>query len=215
MYLQLAEGENNGNYSALAESSVLDNYVFIPAGFLPEFQKDTYVRADYFTKYDTATADAIINALAAYQSQGLNEGLVQGALNFIPGVGPIASKGLGIAKNLIAARQAKVQAGTAKPIGKPGGLLDKLRQKIQTTKAAPAQDQQQQDQEQQEQQKNFFTNPFGATVQTGQGQFNVGFNPAQQPGAPGTFWQKYKTPLLIGGGLLAVGGLYLLMKKKK
>lgn len=204
MYLQLAEGTNDGNYSALAESSVLDNYVFIPAGFLPEFQKDTYVRADYFTKYDNATADAIINALAAYQSQGLNDGLVQGALNFIPGVGPVASQGLGLAKKLIAARQEKVKAGTAQPIGKPGGFLDKLRQKLQTAKAAPA-----------PQEKSILDQPIGATVTTGQGQFNVGFNPAEQPAASGTFWQKYKTPILIGGGLLAVGGLYLLMKKKK
>lgn len=212
MYLQLAEGTNDGNYSALAESAdnVLDMYVFIPANFLPEFNKDTYVRADYFNKYDTATADAILNALNQYQTTGtLNEGLVQGALNFIPGVGPIASKGLGVAKALIQKRQEKVATGTAKPLFKPGGkianLIAKVKPAAQQIKAA-----------QEKKGPILPTEPVGATVTTPAGSFNVGFNPAEQPAAAQqTFFQKYKTPLLIGGGLLAVGGVYLLMKRKK
>jgi hypothetical protein len=213
MYLQLAEGTNDGNYSELAESAdnVLDMYVFIPANFLPEFNKDTYVRADYFNKYDAATADAILNALNQYQTSGtLNEGLVQGALNFIPGVGPIASKGLGVAKALLQKRQEKVSSGTAKPLFKPGGkianLIAKVKPQAQQIKAA------------QEEKKGPIlpTEPVGATVQLPSGSFNVGFNPAEQPAAAQqTFFQKYKTPLLIGGGLLAVGGIYLLMKRKK
>lgn len=207
MYLQLAEGENNGNYQALAES-VFDNYVFIPAGFLPEFPQDSYVRADYFNKYDAATANQIINALAAYQKPTLNEGLIQSALTFIPGVGPVASQGLNLAKKLVQKRQEKVAAGQAKPLGKPGGFLDKLRQKMQ----APAPQTKSTEQDQ----NGILPNqPVGATVTTPQGQFNVGYNPTYATGLEQTFWQKYKTPIIIGGAAVALIGGYMLLKKRK
>jgi len=99
MYLQLAEGENDGNYNALAESGgVMDAYVFIPANFLPEFDKDTYVRADYFNKYDPTTAEAILNALAAQQTVGLS----------VIGAGAIAAAGIKFAKNIVEKRKEKV-----------------------------------------------------------------------------------------------------------
>ena len=197
MFLQLAEGENNGNYQALAESP-LDNYVFVPAGFLPEFTTDTYLRADYFANnYDTATANALINALASRQQ--MSEGVVETALNFVPGVGPIASKGLSIAKNLIAQRQAKVQAGTAKPIGKPGGFLDKLRQKVQGSQT-----------------KKTEIPPFDVTANIGGAQGGISFQPKPTDDQMPTFWQKYKTPILIGGGaLVLIGGIYMFTRKKK
>jgi hypothetical protein len=202
MYLQLAEGTNDGNYSELAESAdnVLDMYVFIPANFLPEFNKDTYVRADYFNKYDAATAEAILNQLNNMQTVGLS----------VVGVAAVATGGLKFAKALIDKRKANVQAGTAKPLFKPGGkianLIAKVKPAAQQIKTA------------QEEKKGPIlpTEPVGATVQLPSGSFNVGFNPAEQPAtAQQTFFQKYKTPLLIGGGLLAVGGIYLLMKRKK
>lgn len=203
MFLQLAEGENNGNYAALAETGgVMDMYVFIPAGFLPEFEKDTYVRADYFNKYDPTTAEALINALAAQQTVGLS----------VVGVAAIATGGLKFAKNLIDKRKEKVAAGTAKPIfgaggiikGKPGGLIDKLKDKI--GKGAPAQ---------QEKKITLPTQDTGLTVETGAGTFDVGFKPAAQQEQQTSFFTKYKTPLLIGGGLLAAGVVYMLVKKKK
>ena len=201
MFLQLAEGENNGNYSALAQDSALDVYVFIPNGFLPEFDKDTFVRADYFNKYDTTTASALLDALSKYQTQSLNEGAVESALNFVPGVGPFASKGVALAKQLVAKRQAKVQAGTAKPLIKPGsklsGLLDKLKGSQQQKKF------------------NLPEEPVGASVTLPSGTVNVGFNPAEQTATTGTFWAKYKTPILIGGGLLAAAAVYMIVKKKK
>jgi len=201
MYLQLAEGTNDGNYSELAEAdNVLDMYVFIPANFLPEFNKDTYVRADYFNKYDAATAEAILNQLNNMQTVGLS----------VVGVAAVATGGLKFAKALIDKRKANVQAGTAKPLFKPGGkianLIAKVKPAAQQIKTA------------QEEKKGPIlpTEPVGATVQLPSGSFNVGFNPAEQPAtAQQTFFQKYKTPLLIGGGLLAVGGIYLLMKRKK
>jgi hypothetical protein len=197
MYLQLAEGENNGNYGALAEAGgVMDNYVFIPAGFLPEFDKDTYVRADYFNKFDPTTAEALINALISQQTVGLSA----------VGIAAVATGGLKFAKNIIEKRKEKVAAGTAKPLFKPGGVFDKIKTKIQT-KNAP---------EPQEKKVTLPEQPVGGSVQLPGGQFQVGF----QPNATGlttepSFFAKYKTPLLIGAGVLAVGGIYLATRKKK
>lgn len=195
MYLELAEGENNGNYEALAENPS-SNYVFIPGGFLPNFPSDQYVRADFFAQnFDPETANQLVNALASYQNTTMNEGALEGALNFVPGVGPIASKALGLAKNLIKKRQEAVASGKAKPIGKPGGLLDKLKGKIMQPKTQMVQ-------------------PMEPAM-----------TPAMEPmekNAPATteaqpsFLKKYKTPLIIGGiGILAVGGILLATRKRK
>ena len=195
MYLQLAEGENNGNYGALAEAGgVMDNYVFVPAGFLPEFNQDTYVRADYFNKYDPTTAEALINALISQQTVGLS----------VIGVAAIASGGLKLAKGLLDKRKAAVAAGTAKPLFKPGGLFDKVKGAI--NKNAP-----------QMQQKAITLpdQPVGGSVQLPGGQFNIGFKPSEQQQEQPSFWAKNKTAILIGGGILAAGGIYLLTRKKK
>jgi len=189
MYLQLAEGENNGNYNALAEGAgVLDNYVYIPAGFLPEFDKDTWVRADYFNKFDPTTAEALLNALISQQTVGLS----------VVGVAAVATGGLKLAKSLIDARKAKVAAGTAKPLFKPGGVFDKIKGALK--KDAPAM-----------QQKNLPNIDINAAVD-GQ-QYGVTFQPKPEEQAP-SFFTKYKTPLLIGGGLVAVAGIYMLTRKK-
>jgi hypothetical protein len=196
MYLQLAEGENNGNYGALAEAGgIMDNYVFIPAGFLPEFDKDTYVRADYFNKFDPTTAEALINALISQQTVGLSA----------IGIAAVASTGLKFAKNIIEKRKEKVAAGTAKPLFKPGGVLDKIKTKIQT-KNAPAN---------QEKKITLPTEDTGLTIETGKGSFDVGFKPKPEQEEQPSFFAKYKTPLLIGAGVLAVGGIYLATRKKK
>jgi len=197
MFLQLAEGENNGNYGALAETGgVMDMYVFIPAGFLPEFDKDTYVRADYFNKYDPTTAEALINALAAQQTVGLS----------VVGVAAIATGGLKFAKGLIDKRKEKVAAGTAKPLFKPGGVFDKIKTKIQGGAI-------QQKETTAPEEKKGLPN---VNIQAGIDGQNYGltFQPKPEEKQP-TFFSKYKTPLLIGGGLLAAGAVYMLVKKKK
>ena len=192
MFLQLAEGENNGNYAALAETGgVMDAYVFIPAGFLPEFTKDTYVRADYFEKYDPTTAEALINALAAQQTVGLS----------VIGVAAVATGGLKLAKSIIDNRKAKVAAGTAKPLFKPGGLFDKIKGAVK--KDTPAET---------DQTKKFPNVDINANVD-GQ-QFGVTYTKPDEQ-APVSFFTKYKTPLLIGGGLLAAAAVYMIVKKKK
>jgi len=130
MYLQLAEGENNGNYTALAQGGVMDMYIFIPAGFLPEFDKDSYVRADYFAKYEPTTANNLLNLLAPYQTTTMNDGPIASAVSFLPG-GAFAAKGITIAKNLIKKRQEAVAAGTKKPIFGQGGVFQNLMGKKQ------------------------------------------------------------------------------------
>jgi LPXTG-motif cell wall-anchored protein len=220
MYLQLAEGENDGNYGALAESGgVMDAYVFIPANFLPEFDKDTYVRADYFNKYDPTTAEAILNALAAQQTVGLS----------VVGAGAIAAAGIKFAKNIVEKRKEKVAAGTAKPIfgaggifkGKPGGILDKIKgggaqaaaakdaAAEQAAAAAAAADAAA---AAADQQKN-----FGLNIQGQAGGKNFGFNydPNAAAGGQPTFFQKNKTLLLIGGAVLIGGGIFLATRKKR
>jgi LPXTG-motif cell wall-anchored protein len=194
MYLELAEGENNGNYTALAEGGgVMDAYVFIPAGFLPEFDKDTYVRADYFNKFDPTTAEALLNALASTQTVGLS---------FI-GIAAAASGGLKLAKNLIDKRKAAVAAGTKKPIFGQGGVLQSIKDKIgkgggmapvatEPTKEFPA---------------------AGGSLNLPGGTIDLNLTP-QEPPKP-SFFKQYKMPLIIGGAVLLAGGIYLATKKKK
>ena len=227
MYLQLAEGENDGNYNALAETGgVMDAYVFIPANFLPEFDKDTYVRADYFNKYDPTTAEAILNALAAQQTVGLS----------VIGAGAIAAAGIKFAKNIIEKRKANVAAGTAKPIfgaggifkGKPGGIFDKLKGAAGQIKTDPAAAAAAKDAAAEQaaaaaaaadaaaaaanQQKNFGINVQGQV--NGQ-QFGVNYDPAAAANQQQTFFQKNKTLLLIGGAVLIGGGIFLATRKKR
>jgi LPXTG-motif cell wall-anchored protein len=218
MYLELAEGENNGNYTALAQGGgVMDAYVFIPAGFLPEFEKDTYVRADYFNKFDPITAEALINALASQQTVGLSA----------IGIGAAFSGGLKFAKNLIEKRKAAVAAGTKKPIFGKGGVLQSIKDKIgKGGTMAPPVDPAAAAAEKAaaeaaaaaaaaaaaEQQKNFALNLQGQV--NGQ-QFGVNYDPNAAQDQQQSFFAKNKTPLLIGGAVLLAGGIYLATKKKK
>jgi LPXTG-motif cell wall-anchored protein len=229
MYLQLAEGENDGNYGALAESGgVMEAYVFIPANFLPEFDKDTYVRADYFNKYDPTTAEAILNALAAQQTVGLS----------VVGAGAVAAAGIKFAKNIVAKRRAKVAAGTAKPIfgaggifkGKPGGIIDKIKGSglIDKIKGGGAQAAAAKDAAAEQAAAAAAPADAAAAMQTKafpgidiQGQiggqnFGVAYDP-NNPAATGqqTFFKKNKTLLLIGGAALIGGGIYLATRKKR
>lgn len=201
MYLQLAEGENNGNYSALAQNStLLDNYVFVPAGFLDN-PENMYVRADYFaTNFDPVTANALIDELAKRQVVGMS---------VVPIPPQAITAGLNAAKKLVGGiiekRQAAVAAGTKKPLFKPGGIFDKLKTKILQGGAGGAMEK-----------KGPITEPVGGSITLPQGTINAGFIPAEQPttGA-GSFFQKNKTLLIVGGAALLVGGVYLATRKKR
>jgi len=201
MYLQLAEGENNGNYTALAQGGVMDMYIFIPAGFLPEFDKDSYVRADYFAKYEPTTANNLLNLLAPYQTTTMNDGPIASAVSFLHG-GAFAAKGITIAKNLIKKRQEAVAAGTKKPIFGQGGVFQNLMGKNKGGGMAPVAT---------EPTKEFPA--AGGSINLPGGTIDLNLTP-QEPPKP-SFFTKYKTPLIIGGVVLAAGGIYLATRKKK
>lgn len=194
MYLQLAEGENE-NYQALAQNDTSDAYIYVPANFLNNTEP-MYVRADYFAvNYDPQTANMLLDQLAPLQTQGMSilpiAGLVTGAIS--------------LGKKLIENRKAKVAAGTAKPLFKKGGLIDKLKTKLQQKKGeteAPA-----------VMDKN-LTVPVGGSVTLPGGTITAGFEPAA-PATQQSFFQKNKTLILVGGGLLLVGGIYLATRKRK
>ena len=189
-YLQLAE---NDPYNRLAEGNPLKNYIFIPAGMLG-MQSDTYVREDFFDGLSADEYQKTITMLAPYQNQGLSA------------IGAIAGIGLNVAKKLIANRQARVAAGTAKPLFKAGGKLSNLVGKLKGMKAQAATDQ------------NAAVAPIEknqpfdiqASGNVGGTEFNVQAGEEKE-----SFIKKYKTPLLIGGGLLVAGGLFLALRKKK
>jgi hypothetical protein len=189
-YLQLAE---NDPYNRLAEGNPLNNYIFIPAGMLG-MQSDTYVREDFFDGLSADEYQKTITMLAPYQNQGLSA------------IGAIAGIGLNVAKKLIANRQARVAAGTAKPLFKAGGKLSNLVGKLKGMKAQAATDQNAAAAPMEKNQ------PFDiqASGNVGGTEFNVQAGEEKE-----SFIKKYKTPLLIGGGLLVAGGLFLALRKKR
>ena len=159
-------------------------------------QSDTYVREDFFDGLSADEYQKTITMLAPYQNQGLSA------------IGAIAGIGLNVAKKLIANRQARVAAGTAKPLFKAGGKLSNLVGKLKGMKAQAATDQ------------NAAVAPIEknqpfdiqASGNVGGTQFNVQAGDEEQKES---FIKKYKTPLLIGGGLLVAGGLFLALRKKR
>ena len=129
----------------------------------------------------------------------------------VVGVGAALTGGLGFAKKIVENRKAKVASGEKKPLfgaggifkGKPGGLFDKLK----SATGAPAP---------QEKTVNLPEQPIGGSIQLPGGQFQAGFTPnATGLTTETSFFSKYKTPLLIGGGLLVAGGIFLAVRKKK
>jgi len=196
--LQLAE--NGYNHLAenmyLQEDPVSSNYIFIPAGMF-DMDRDTYVRFDFFESLSDVEFDAAMQALAPFQPQGLSA------------VGAVVTAATAIGKNLAPAikkayenKQAKVAAGTAKPLFKPGGKLANLGGKIKAgvdkLKNVPAEkvgeviDK---------------TTPISGNISIGGA--SLDFENAQPAGIP--FFTKYKTPILIGG---AVGALLIAKKMK-
>jgi hypothetical protein len=183
-YLQLAEN----NYFMLAENPK-ENYIFIPAGYAGA-SKDMHVREDYFDNLSDAEYIAMMRELAPYQSQGLS-------------VLPIAAAGAigNIARNLIARRQARVAAGTAKPLFKPGGLVSRIGAKLKGQQSAPGTDL-----------MPVAMDPRTGGVQIG-GTIDIGG--AEQIIPEETFFQKNKNLLLIGGAVAAAGIIFLVTRKKR
>jgi hypothetical protein len=201
--LQLAESPYNmlaEHEMYLAETgSVVENYLFIPAGLFG-MDQDTYVRSDFFDSLSDQEFDAVISALAPYQPQGLSA--VGAVLTAATAAGKRLAPGI---KKAIASRKAKVAAGTAKPIFKPGGALSNLAAKVKAgvnkLKDVPTTKQDEVIEK---------TTPITGSVDIGGTQldFSTGQNLT-----PTNFFTKYKTPLLVGGA--AVAGLLLYKNLKK
>jgi hypothetical protein len=190
-FLQLAD-----NYSMLAQNRS-ENYIFIPAGYAGA-TKDMNVREDYFDNLTDAEYMAMMQELAPYQNQGLSA----------VGAALIAGKAIGaklgpFAKNLIDRRKARVAAGTAKPLFKPGGLISRIGDKIKAKQAGAG------DLQTVTTQNNLPVDTRGG----GSGSFEFNIDDQAEPAQ--TFFQKYKMPILIGGGLLVVGGIILATRKKR
>jgi hypothetical protein len=186
--LQLAEN----SYTALAEDSAISKYIFIPAGMFDQVE-DTYVREDFFDGLSDDEYLEVITALAPYQNTGMS------AVGAIATAVTTGAKAIGpIVKKAVNKRKERVASGTANPIIKPGsklaglkdkvvGALNKLKSGTDTEKKTPIS----------------ITGSVGDT--------NVDFTTGQPTDIP--FFTKYKTPLLIGGGLLGAFLLYKVLKK--
>jgi hypothetical protein len=125
--LQLAEGMN---YLA-EDTNPMKDYIFVPAGMFG-VTEDTYVRQDFFDGLDEKEFEAVISSLAPFQNTGISDGAVEFAVGLLPG-GAVASKGIAIAKGLIANRKKRVANGTANPIlkGKSGSLIGKVKSAVE------------------------------------------------------------------------------------
>lgn len=185
--LQLAESP----YSHLAESKAMSNYIFIPAGMFNQTE-DTYVREDFFDSLTDDEYQEVITALAPYQNQGLSVGGLA-----IAGVTKAVTP---ILQNAIKKRAERKASGTAKPIFKPGGKLaglkDKVAGAINKLKDQPS------DQ----------TKKIPVDVNANVGDTALQFQYGQPSDIP--FFTKYKTPLLVGGGLVGAFLLYKAFFKK-
>jgi hypothetical protein len=190
-YLQLAE--NTGNYNMLAEGSVMNNYLTIPAGFMNN-EQTKYVRLDYFDNLPDEEFALTMAKLAPYQPVTLlsakGDALVKIAsfgAGFIPGVGPIVSKVVEkagpMAVGLIGKKNARKKAK------KEGGESGLKKSAVDVPN-------------------------IDANVSVGGQDFSLTYE-KPTTGATGNFFQKYKMPLIIGGAVVALVGGYMLLKKKK
>jgi hypothetical protein len=186
--LQLAENGMN----LAEENTVGGNYLFIPAGMFG-MDSDTYVRSDFFDSLGDDEFNAVIQSLAPYQAQGLSFVGLTAATTLAPAV-----------KKAIANRTAKVQAGTAAPIFKPGGKLSGLAGKVKAAvtklKDVPA-----------DKTKSLIekTTPISGSVDIGG--TSLDFSTGQP--AKENLFVKYKTPIIIGGAV--IGGLILMKVLKR
>jgi hypothetical protein len=190
-YLQLAE--NMGNYNMLAEGSVLNNYLTIPPGFMNN-EETKYVRLDFFDNLPDEQYALTMAKLAPYQPVTLlsakGDGLIKAAsfaAGFIPGVGPVVSKVVEKAGPMAVGLIGKKNARKKAKAEKGAGDLKKT--------AVPIPD-------------------IDANVSVGGKDFAIQYATGAEP-ERGSFFKKYKMPIIIGGAVVALVGGYLLLKKKK
>lgn len=185
-YLQLAEND----YNMLAAANY-DKYVFIPEGFRGA-AKDSYIREDLFDDLPDSMYNQLMTELDQFNQVGLSSKADRKARRE-EGKKMKATKKAG--RGAVARREARqkrieTRAAAREKTGGFAGILGKVGDiagNIMGTRSADL------------------------SVTGGAGDFSASFDGG---GDEMTFFEQYKTPLIIGG--VAIGGLvlYSVLKKK-
>lgn len=189
-YLQLAERD----FSMLAAANY-DKYVFIPQGFRGAV-KDTYVREDLFDDLPENVYNQLMLELESFNKVGLSDKASRAARRSERKSKKEAKQSTRGAAARRDARQKRIetkQAGKTertKAGGGLGGLIDKAGNIIGGIMG---------------------TNQKTLDVTAGGGDLSVDYSGGEE--TP-TFWDQYKWPILIGGGLVAAVVGYSVLKKK-
>jgi hypothetical protein len=216
-YLQLAENNEylqdnseylQDDYEQLADNSasqVMANYIFIPGGLLPNTPEDKYVRLDFFDDLPEAEFLAIMQKLLPYQKNTLSDSVVSNLVGMVPGIGGTLKGVTNIVGGLFKGRKARKEAKKAKNAEKTNKLktsVDDLIKNAQTEKA----------QNTELPTKSMALPPFDISTTIAGQDFQVSTQPDQKAE---NFFKRYRTPLLIGGGILGLGVIYLITRKKR
>jgi hypothetical protein len=190
MYLQLAD---NDPYQHLA-AAPNELYIFVPAGYKGA-EKDLYIREDLLDNLPDANFQQIMFDLEPYQAQGMSAKADRQQRRE-------ERKARKATKGGAARRDAKLQRVQARQQGKAaraaagggfGGVLDKIGGVVSNIVGGGAPSTRELD------------------INAGQGGVSIDYQGGDEP----TFFEQYKTPLIIGGVVLAAGAAYFLINKNK
>mgnify|MGYP001314924369 CR=1 FL=1 len=195
-YLQDNSEYLQDDYSQLADNSasqVMANYIFIPGGLLPNTPADKYVRLDFFDGLPDAEFIAIMEKLLPYQKNTLSDSVVSNLLGMVPGVGGTLKGGANIVTGLFKGRKERKKAKEEKKasaIKTTAPTQELINTELPTkSKSIP---------------------PFDISTTVGGQDFQIS---TQQDQKAENFFTRYRTPLLIGGGILALGTIYLITRR--
>ena len=215
-YLQLAENNEylqdnseylQDDYEQLADNSasqIMSNYIFIPGGLLPNTPTDKYVRLDFFDDLPDTEFLAIMQKLLPYQKNTLSDSVVSNLVGMVPGIGGTLKGVTNIVGGLFKGRGKRKEARdkkNAESMTKMKSDLDSVIKKKQQEKALNSE---------LPTKKSIEIPPFDISTTIAGQDYSVSTAPEKE-----SFFKKYKTPLLIGGGILALGTIYLITKKKR
>lgn len=193
-YLQDNSEYLQDDYSQLADNSpsqVMANYIFIPGGLLPNTPTDKYVRLDFFDNLPETEFLAIMEKLLPYQKNTLSDSVVSNLLGMVPGVGGTLKGATNIVTGLFKGRKERKKAKAEKEAIKTKALTQELINTELPTKSVSLP-------------------PVDISTTIAGTDYSISTAPVKE-----NFLKKYKTSLLIGGGILLLGGIYLVTKKKR
>jgi hypothetical protein len=190
--------QDDSDYSQLADNSasqVMANYIFIPGGLLPNTPADKYVRLDFFDGLPDAEYIKIMEKLLPYQKNTLSDSVVSNLLGMVPGVGGVLKGGTNIVTGLFKGRKERKKAKAEKKasaIKTKAPTQELINTELPTTRSASIP-------------------PFDISTTIAGQDYQIS---TQQDQKAENFFTRYRTPLLIGGGILALGTIYLITRKK-